>query len=250
MLLALPLGTVPDSLDSGLPASVKAFGQAFRVWRKQCGITQTDIHKITKALGAQGPYGSQVSRLENGELIPQPWFFERLAEFNRLVADKATQSIPYKQKEKIQSEICQPFMTADGQVADAADFFLIYLGKQQPSEAYTFTAWTATSPDQVTAFNHAVRSVFEKTAELRGLDPAGAWQELSGYIENETLKSELPGLLFGFAPWPLETVNKYTELTECPLRLAFERWLGVVLPPMAEIIDDAMHELFGRIEPA
>lgn len=239
---------MPDHLDSGLPASVKTFGQAFRVWRKQCGITQTDIHKITQAVGAQGPYGSQVSRLENGELIPQPWFFERLAEFNRLVADKSTHNIPYKQKEKIQNENCQPFLTANGQVANAADFFLMYLGKQQPPEAYTYCTWRATSSDHARAFNHAVKALFEKTAELRGLDPASAWAELSNYIDSETLKSDLPGLLFGFAPWTVETLNKYCEIPECPLRLAFERWLGIVLPPVGTIVDDAMQELFGRNE--
>ena len=242
------LPPLADLADSGLPPSVKAFGQAFRAWRKQCGITQTDIQVITKALGSQGPYGSQVSRLENGELIPQPWFFERLADFNRLVADKATQSIPYKQKQKIQSDICQPFMTADGEVADAADFFLIYLGRQEPAAAYKVATWTAVNSEHAKAFNHAVRSLFEKTAELRGLDPAGAWNDLAQYIDNESLKSELPGLLFGFAPWPLETINKYTELQDCPLRLALERWLGVVLPPLKEVISEAMEELCGSIE--
>ena len=211
----------------GLPPSVAHFGKAFKSWRKQSGITQTDVDKITKALSLQGPYGSQVSRLETGQLIPQPFFFQSLSRFNQIVAERETAQLQTKQKEKLQASHCLPYKTYDGRVAEAADFFLMYLGDQPLNQAYQAELFTPTSQREVDAFNQMAMGFFQRLCADKGVTQQQGWQQLSGLIGDEQMKLEAPGLLFGFAPWDLEQVTKWCSLGDyCPLRIAFMEWSG------------------------
>lgn len=228
--------TPSDDLRS-LPASVTNFGKAFKSWRKQCGITQTDVDKITKALSLQGPYGSQVSRLETGQLIPQPFFFQSLSRFNQIVADRETAQLQSKQKERLQASHCLPYKTHDGRVAEASDFFLMYVGEQPLNQAYEKENWTPGDQHDVHAFHAVVMNCFQEICAEKGVTPQQAWQQLSLLISDDQMKLEAPGLLFGFAPWDSEQVTKWCELGHyCPLRVAFEEWSGRSYPPMVQLI--------------
>jgi len=223
----------------GLPPSVAHFGKAFKSWRKQSGITQTDVDKITKALSLQGPYGSQVSRLETGQLIPQPFFFQSLSRFNQIVAQRETAKLQSKQKEKLQASHCLPYKTHDGRVAEASDFFLMYVGEQELSQAYKKENWTPESQSDVEVFNAFAMSIFQQLCAEMGVNTQQGWQQLTAYISDEQMKLEAPGLLFGFAPWDFDQATKWCELGQfCPLRLAFMEWTGKTLPPLALMIAD------------
>lgn len=120
--------------EDQMQARVK-FGLAVKNWFRHEGFSQDVPHKFAQDLGLNGPWNSQISLLMAGKLDPKAQFWLSLEHFNHTIALQnftliSDSSISRRLEGK------NPMILADGEVADATDFFAMFIGKAQWHEKY------------------------------------------------------------------------------------------------------------------
>ena len=164
--------------DAKLQKACEEFGKAFLRWRDIYGIAQQDIHEwaqVTKTL----LHNSQVAILEAAKLDPKPQFFLSLEKLNTAIADSklpATQG-KFNKTRRDRLKNADPFICADGRIANATDFFAMFTGQQPLHKKYT-------TKDQLTdaicnKYGHSLERTFNKIAHERLLSSKKAWDELA-----------------------------------------------------------------------
>ena len=111
------------------------FGAAVRNWFRHEGFSQEVPHRFAHELGLNGPWNSQISLLMAGKLDPKAQFWISLERFNEVIATQNFTNIDELSVIK-RLEGKKPMILDDGTVADAIDFFGMFIGKVQWHQKY------------------------------------------------------------------------------------------------------------------
>lgn len=156
------------------PEERVALGRAIAYWMKTNGISQQVPHDWAKATGQNGPWNSQISLLQRGQLDPKGSFWVSLAAFNQAVRDSKTTGCATRIAEIIKD--AEPFLTSDGKPAEILDLFSMFLGLTGPNEMYL--QGPAISEQEAAAFSRRCRQLFDGYMEEEMLTRKEAWAKL------------------------------------------------------------------------
>ena len=117
------------------------FGRAYARYRAKQGFSQKNPQQWAKCKKLN-LHDSQIAYLEQGKLEPKSQFWLALEAFNLALANDdmpPTQS-GFDKKTRDRLLDANPFLTAEGKVAEALDFIAIFIGKAPvPTEYITTT---------------------------------------------------------------------------------------------------------------
>lgn len=114
---------------------------------KAADLSQDAIQDMSRLLGLNGPYNSQMSLLQNGRLDPKAKFFFYLAKVNHFI-DLCTKH-QYKKQTGPQIDAAfqdmvvdraaaaHPYLNDKGEPANGADFLLMFFGEAPLDSRYT-----------------------------------------------------------------------------------------------------------------
>lgn len=180
-----------------------ALGKAVTVWMKRNGWSQQTFHDWSTAAASVGPWNSQVSLWQRGKLDPKPMFWVGVGRFNAAVA---SQKFPYVTSRNLRDRLtgAEPFLTADGRVATATDFFSLFIGEAQLNDQYL-----APEPEPVLTDEEAkgisemCREAFRRIATAEMLNPREAWEALKPHCSmlNATELDRFREVLAGWSDW-------------------------------------------------
>jgi hypothetical protein len=192
---------------AGIPAEYQAYrndlGKAIARWMKSNSWSQQTFHDWAVAAGSEGPWNSQVSLWQRGKLDPKSHFWVGVGRFNAAVA---AQDFPYATSRSLRDRLtnAEPFLTADGRQASAADFFAMFIGEQPINDCYL-----TPEPEPVLtdadgkALSELCRDAFRRTATSQMFSPKEAWDSLAPHCS--TMSSEeiarFREVLAGWSDW-------------------------------------------------
>lgn len=103
------------------------FGAAIRVWFRINRWSQEVPHQFAKQRGLNGPWNSQMSLLMSGKLDPKAQFWMSLESFNAAVHNHDLVGLDEGLCKRMDNRM--PFTTEEGNLATAADFFGMFIGR-------------------------------------------------------------------------------------------------------------------------
>jgi hypothetical protein len=156
--------------------SVK-LGQSVSKHRISNGLSQADFHNWGTDR-KQKLYGSQVAYFERGTLMPKHQFFVALGKLNNDLANEGANGFKFIQKETTRERLQKgtPFLTHDGRVATATDYFSMFIGEQPINVLYTKAE--ELTDEFCNHYGHSLQAAFERIGNERLLSPKKAWLEL------------------------------------------------------------------------
>jgi hypothetical protein len=207
----------------------EALGKAITVWMKRNGWSQQTFHDWATAAASVGPWNSQVSLWQRGKLDPKPMFWVGVGRFNAAIA---SQEFPYVTGRNLRDRLtgAEPFLTADGRVATATDFFSLFIGEAQLSDQYLAPEpEPVLTDDDAKGISDMCREAFRRIATDQMLNPKEAWEALKPHCAglNVAELNRFREVLAGWSDWDAEEVNALSVPGELgrPAQ-ALEDWCG------------------------
>lgn len=162
-------------------ASRRTLGLAYRAWMHRFNLSQQVPHDWAFHVGSEGPWNSQLSgfcsssELPEKRLDPKAGFFIGLARLNKAIAEK---DFPGDLRRSSRDRLlaAEPFLTAEGNVADALDFFAMFIGHQEVSTDYR--APRRMSDGEAEDFNIKLRETFRSYCLEEMIPPKEAWSRI------------------------------------------------------------------------
>ena len=172
---------MPTRLDSKPKERQKyivAFGNAIKRWREMNGWSQQVPHELCRVLKINF-HNSQLAYLERGVLDPKADFFIALAELNSVIAKNKfppTQE-GFTQSTRDRLKDSESFITSEGELANATDFFAMFIGLQPLHKKYT--AKYQLTDDFCNKYGHSLEKAFNKISYELMLSPKKTWDALA-----------------------------------------------------------------------
>ena len=231
--------------DAKLQKACEEFGKAFLRWREIHGIAQQDIHEwaqITKTL----LHNSQVAILEAAKLDPKPQFFLSLEKLNTAIADSklpATQG-KFNKTRRDRLKNADPFYCADGRIANATDFFAMFIGQQPINKKYTTSE--ELTDKFIADYFKMLRQIFIATASEQMISNKECWEALAktkamkAIKEKELRQSAQEALRGEFVPTIKDVRYVIGNYKECPICVGLRDVAGHALPRKFENAHDRL----------
>ena len=135
MTLTIPSATPQRTVSARLPQLSRdqqdarsRFGRALHQWMKANNLSLQNPHDWSQANGKAGPHNSQLSLCVRGVFDPKAGFFYALARFNQALESSDFQEITdLVTRQRLLN--AEPFLTIEGKVATAMDFFGMFVGE-------------------------------------------------------------------------------------------------------------------------
>ena len=174
-----PVASVVDRRTVEIPDEQKEarirMGTAIRIWFRLNNWSQDVPNAFAKDRDLNGPWNSQVSLWYHGKLDPKPQYWLSVEEFNKAVAEQDfTDLQPWVIKRITGS---QPFFTEHERVADAVDFFSMFIGRTKWSDRYD--KLPVVTEDEAESKGRSFMKALEDLMLERCLTRAEAWELVS-----------------------------------------------------------------------
>lgn len=98
-------------------------------------FSQQTLHNLAVEIGTPGPWNSQICQEIAGTLDPRALYQVGKATCNAFIADGDLKKIK-SSRLRDQIQAADPFLTIDGRVATATDFYAIFIGEQEINPMY------------------------------------------------------------------------------------------------------------------
>ena len=162
-----------------------AIGKADKRWREMNGISQQNIHNLCSAAGVNF-FNSQLAYWENGKLTPKTDFWYGREYINFAIAEN---DFPPTQDDFNRSVLdrfknADPFLTYEGEVATAADFFQMYGGTQPINDLYTRSE--ELTEEFLNTFAQQLEKSFNEVADYVMVNNRKCWEML---LETKGMKA-------------------------------------------------------------
>ena len=168
------------------------FGRAITIWMKRHGWSQQFFHDLSACIdNAGGVYNSQTSLLQRGRLDFKPQFMVALGNLNAYIAAGDWKLInpatlegkcknPGHTARSLRDRLvdAEPFLTADGRVATATDFYGMFVGEVPLNAIYAAATVQPISDKEAKKLSEELRKEFRAIAQAQMLSPAEAWPAL------------------------------------------------------------------------
>ena len=218
-----------------LKAAHEAFGRALGIWLRSQGISQQIPHSWSLERRKEGiddatpgPHNSSTSQLVRGIALPSGvGVFHALENFNRAVAENDLRGIKTRRIRDILTE-AEPFMTADGHVADMMDFIAMFAGRQEIAEQYQ--PGSGYSDEDAKEETEKQRKVFKKKAQEQMISPAEAWEVIEqrcDQIGDKATIAKFKKVLSGWEDWTAEELSQQWPKTGGNLGHALQDVLSI-----------------------
>lgn len=221
------------------------FGESYRRYREQNGISQQQLHALCEAANIK-LYNSQFSHLEQGKLELKSSGFLALRDLNKIIATKkfpptVSQVGKFTQEVKEKFKQAEPYCDIDDEpIVDGYAFFAIFTGEADINPKYKMAALKITEEVAKNIGDYA-RTVFSGHATDEMMSKKEAWELFLPFLEkdlNKKTQRRIQSVLAGQAEYTLEEVDKMTKggtLKNCVVNDAFGKWIGREMPPVMDI---------------
>jgi len=212
-----------------------AFGKAITVWLKQNGWSQQTGHDLSLAIGnVGGVWNSQMSLLQRGRLDCKPQFWVAMGALNAFVTAQDLALISGRGLRDRMKD-AEPFLTADGRVATATDFFSAFIGEQPINDRYRAPEpEPVVTDDDAKGISDMCREAFRRVATDQMLNPKEAWEALKPHCKGLTAieLGRFREVLAGWSDWSGEEAMSLSVRGELgkPAQ-ALESWGGGYCSP-------------------
>lgn len=152
-------------------------GTAIRIWFRMNRWSQDVPNAFAKDLGLNGPWNSQVSLWFHGKLDPKPQFWLSAEAFNQVVAEQDFAGLGDWVIKRITGS--EPFYTEQETVANAVDFYAMFIGRLGWSERYN--EQPVVTEDEAESKGRTYMKALEGLMLDQCLTRADAWDLVSGH---------------------------------------------------------------------
>ena len=215
-------------------------GESVSKHRTSNGLSQADIHNWGTDR-KQKLYGSQLAYFERGTLMPKHQFFVALGKLNDDLANEGANGFKFIQKETTRERLqkATPFLTHDGRVATATDYFSMFIGQQPINRIYSKA--DELTPEFIRKYFEASAKAFEQVRRENVWSRKDAWialcdtKAMKQVTEQEFIELALDTLTGDNYPTPDQVRYAMGKYKECPMCLALIVLAGHKLPELEEI---------------
>tara|TARA_R100001443_G_scaffold68100_1_gene76827 strand:+ start:189 stop:929 length:741 start_codon:yes stop_codon:yes gene_type:complete len=217
-----------------------AFGQSYRFFREQNGISQQQFHVLCEAAGIK-LYNSQFSHLEQGKLELKSSGFSALRDLNKIIASgkyppTVSQVGKFTKEVKDKFKQAEPYLDIDNEpIVDAYMFFALFIGEADINPKYKMESIKITE-DVCQNIGDYGRTVFSGFATDEMMSKKEAWESFVPHIEKVVNKKQLrriQSVFAGQADYTIEEVNLMTnggKKNSCVVNEALTNWTGKQMP--------------------
>tara|TARA_R100000664_G_scaffold511_5_gene1600 strand:+ start:170 stop:919 length:750 start_codon:yes stop_codon:yes gene_type:complete len=209
-------------------------------WREQNNLSQQNCHDWAKAAGIP-LHNSQVAYWERGVLDPKGEFWYAREAYNFAIAENDfPPGISRTVRDRLKAS--EPYLNADGEVANAQDFQAMFGGRQSINKIYTVQAVKKITLEHALNISTFDRTVFSGFATDELMDRKDAWKSLVVHLEgilNKKLLRRMQAVVAGQDDWSVDEIATFTNngtKNDCLIINALEKWTGKKMPKPNEIL--------------
>ena len=217
-----------------------AFGQSYRFYREQNGLSQQQFHVLCEAAGIK-LYNSQFSHLEQGKLELKSSGFLELRDLNKIIASgkyppTVSKVGEFTQEVKEKFKQAEPYLDIDEEpILEGYLFFAIFTGESDINPKYKMSGVKITEEVCQNISNFG-RTVFSGHATDEMMSKKEAWESFLPHVEqviNKKQQRRIQSVFAGQADYTIEEVNLMTnggKKNSCVVNEALADWTGKQMP--------------------